>query len=306
MILKSTSRKDRNFRQIIEYLHKEGGEREGVITWLQNINVLPDDLKGISQALKYNDRFRKKRRNGVVFFHDIMAFAPQDTASILNAPWILADFMREYIRRRAPHALVVARPHIEEEHIHIHFIISGSEYKNSKSLRLSKKELENIKTEMRAWQQERFPKLIYSYQQNRGESTNNRSQTTWQMEKRGQIQDQKEQLKNILLQSLYDADSWTALMNSLNKYKIKLYRRQSQIAGVEWKGKKFRFATLIRIEKQRQEQLVKLVQNKIVFNQNKIATPEKFSTKWSQIREDLREMERERGKVVNRKQERER
>ena len=64
--IKSIGRKDANFGQLITCLHKQEGGSETSFTLLHNIfDVSPNDMKGIEQAFKENNRYRKKRKNGV-------------------------------------------------------------------------------------------------------------------------------------------------------------------------------------------------------------------------------------------------
>lgn len=295
MILKSTSRKDTNFRQIVDYLHKEGRGEDFAITYLHNIDTRPDDLEGIVEIFKKNDQFRKKRKNGVVFFHEIMAFAPEDRAAIIRQPDLLRDLIAKYIELRSPHAIVLARPHLEEKHIHIHFVISANEAGHHTSQRISKKELEEIKQQIRAYQQKLFPELVHSYRSGRGEGTiKTMTQTTWQMEKRGAEQTQKNKLKKLLVTAIDQVDSWENLVDRLKKEGIEVYNRQSRIVGVVWQGRRYRFVTLM-LEEQVNGVGRTIANSSLEFNAQK-DTFNNLPHDWQQIQQDLEGMERRREK----------
>lgn len=307
MILKSTSRKDTNFRQIVAYLHKEQRVGEQAITYLHNMNVSdPDDFESIIKAFQENEQYRKQRKKGVVFFHEIMAFAPKDSVEIFQNPDLLRDLIDRYIQLRAPHAVVLAKPHVEENHIHIHFVISGSEWGSDCSTRVSRFDLEKIKEQIRAYQREQYPELEHSYQPNRGEVTiSGHSHATWQMEKRGQVQDKKERLKTILLNVLKESPSWNELIKLLSQNGIRTYKRQGRIAGIIWQDRKYRFTTLIKEEKkhQRIEQL--LVKETDLSKENKLLDLFDVpvdSEQWLRIQQELEEMERTRQQWVQRRE----
>ena len=101
-VIKSIGRKDTKFGQLISYLHKEDGGAALTWTYLHNMNgVEPDDLKGMENAFTANDTFRKKRKNGVGQYHEIISFHGKDAEAIRQNPEILWDFTRIYMELRA-------------------------------------------------------------------------------------------------------------------------------------------------------------------------------------------------------------
>lgn len=295
MIIKIKGRKDHNFRQIVEYLHKEQGNHEALFTYVHNIEVDPDNQAGMIAAFKENENYRKKRKNGVAFFHDILSFSPEDSTVILNNLDMLRDLTAEYIQLRAPHAIAIARPHIEENHVHIHLIISGTERESAQSIRMTKGALEKLKQSIRAYQQEHYPQLVHGYQQGKtAEAKNTYTHATWQMENRGQVQDKKAVLKSIVLKALKQTDSWEDLGNLLETAEMEFYKRGGKLYGVIWQGKKYRFSTLIKEEQQQFQQLkqTQISPKKAAFSDflDKTISTER----WQQIQEDLVKLEAQR------------
>ena len=303
MIIKVTSRKDTNFRQIVEYIHKEDIDADQVFTYIHNINTDPDDLEGMIAAFHENEQYRKKRKNGVAFYHDVLSFSPKDAGAIRENLDMLRDLTEQYIRLRCPNAIAIARPHIEEDHVHIHIILSATEQEQAKSVRVSKAELAAIKQQIRAYQQAHYPELVHSYQSEYPQQAQGTyTHATWQMDKRGAIQEHKEKLKSILVREIQRADSWNDLIHRLSIEDISIYKRGGKISGIKWKHKKYRFSTLIRDES------VQLYQTRVhdIFNQNQkevykksldpmgLLAECKLPMKWQAIQADIEAMEEDR------------
>ncbi len=247
MIIKSTSRKDREFDQIIAYLHKEGEVGEAAITYVHNMDVLPDDLKGMIEALKQNDSYRRLRKNSIGFYHDIISFSPEDSAAIRQNPGLLRDLVEQYVRLRCPHALAVARVHIEEDHIHIHVVISANERESGKSVRISRADFAKIKDRLRSYQQEQYPELQYSYR-GRGEglrSVEHVTDVSRRMNKQGRRQSRKVSVAQKLVAALSTAKNPAQFLKHLKEHQLQVYQLRQQWRGLIHQGRKYRFSTLL-------------------------------------------------------------
>ena len=248
MIIKSTTRKDTNFEQIIAYLHKERSMTSHAITYVHNIDVFPDDLQGIVQALRENDQYRRKRKNSVGFYHDIISFAPEDSTIIKKNPWLLRDLVEQYIQLRCPHALAVARVHWEEGHVHIHVVISANEREGAKSTRISQAEFAQVKDQLGAYREKQYPELQYSYRRQVGErasKTRLSTDITLRMDKASRKQPKKAQLRAHLIRAITLARTTKEFQAYLESYGIKIYHRQDRWGGVVQNNRKYRFMTLL-------------------------------------------------------------
>jgi hypothetical protein len=176
-LVKSMTRKDNSFGQLVNYLHKEEptfGELVGYIhkekdqenkvtTLLHNIpEIEPDDIEGIIEAFKENDTYRRQRKNGIVQYHEVVSFSPSDTEKLIQNPSILMDMARKYLQLRAPNSLAIARPHFDEEHLHVHIMISGNCRESKEPSRISQKDFEKVKQELNEYQQSQYPELSNS------------------------------------------------------------------------------------------------------------------------------------------------
>lgn len=165
-VIKSVGRKDTNYGQLLQYicLAHEGPDQPASFTYLHNMtNVEPDDLQSVEETFRNNSTHQKKRSNGVNQYHEIVSFHPEDTQYIQKHPEILEDITRVYLELRAPHALAVAKPHFDKDHLHLHFMISPNEQGSTQSIRMSKKEFGAFKETMQAYQLEQYPELNHSY-----------------------------------------------------------------------------------------------------------------------------------------------
>ena len=106
---------------------------------------------------KANDKYRKKRKNGVVAYHEILSFSPEDEQHLTKA--MLFDLAQQYIQLRGENALCIAQAHLQENHKHIHLLFSGVEYRSSITLRLDNKNFRRIRKEIERYQREHYPEL---------------------------------------------------------------------------------------------------------------------------------------------------
>ena len=154
MVIKTLRWKTRGFNRLADYIGKEGRDEDETFRVLHNLRP-SRNLTGLAGQFWAQDVYRKVRKNGVVVYHEIMSFKRGEEVS-LDA---LEDLAREYIELRAPNALVYAEPHFDTDHVHIHFMISGSEFESSKTLRLNNDEFMQVRREIEGYQKEHYPEL---------------------------------------------------------------------------------------------------------------------------------------------------
>ena len=124
--------------------------------------IIPDDIEGITQAFKDNDTFRSHRKNGVVQYHEIISFSPEDRVVLTRDPGILMDMARKYLDIRAPNSMAIARPHFDEEHIHVHLMISGNQFQSKETSRISRMAFDVVKQQLNEYQLKQYPELCNS------------------------------------------------------------------------------------------------------------------------------------------------
>jgi hypothetical protein len=140
--------------------------------------------------------------------------------------------------------MYIAVPHFDKEHYHIHICASGVEYRTGKVMRLSKKELVNVKKEIQNYQIEKYPELSHSIVQHGKGNKNIQSEKEYQYKRRTGRETNKNQILGILQTSYKNALSKTQFFESLTLHDVSTYSRNRKITGVVYKGRKFRFSRL--------------------------------------------------------------
>ena len=159
MVIKSMSRKTWSFRQLLRYINEP--EQKGWQAVLHNLRSAFDYLPQIEAEFLENARhIRNQPKSGVVLYHEIIAIAEADREKVTEE--MLVDLTREYLRRRAPNALAYAKAQFNTESPHVHILISGNLIESTKKLRLDRKEFDQIKRELEAYQVEKYPQLAHS------------------------------------------------------------------------------------------------------------------------------------------------
>ena len=157
MIVKTLTWKTRGFDRLIDYIGKEARDEDETFRLLHNLRP-SRNLGGIAGQFWAQDAFRKTRANGVILYHEILSFAPGQDVPLDVAE----DLTREYLNLRAPNALAYAEPHFDKGHLHVHVIISGTEFESAKTLRLSINQFMRVRRQIEKYQQEHYPELDQS------------------------------------------------------------------------------------------------------------------------------------------------
>ena len=177
MILHSYSRRTASFHQLFRYLTLDGRSAAVPI----NYNLLSPELpapgappvppgefdpvyRTIAAEFLDNARHITPRSNGVILYHEVISLSRDDCARLegreaVHILYGLADF---YLERRAQGALACGIIHLDQDHAHIHLVISANRIGQAKKLRLSRHEFQGIKRELEAYQRLRYPELIHS------------------------------------------------------------------------------------------------------------------------------------------------
>ncbi len=249
-IIKSKGRKDTNFGQLINYLHQQDTDREYTFTYLHNMpGMNPEDRKGIEEEFQKNEQFRKRRKNGIGVYHEVLSFHPKDSAYLQQHPEIVEDIAHKYLELRAPHAVGIAKPHQEKHHIHLHFMLSPNEKGSDASIRLSKAEFKALRRTIERYQEQQYPELSSSYVHDRDKEkyqdrTENRSPEAWGIEQRGGQLSQKQNLSKQVTETVKASKDLSDLQRRVEESGLEVYERNGILNGVVVNGRKHRIASL--------------------------------------------------------------
>ena len=263
MIIKSLTRKNTSFKQIVKYVLTDKGnitDPYASFTVLQNLLHQPTEIAAIAESFERNDVFRKKRKNGVSLYHDILSFDQKDSPVLTDEK--LEAIARKYIELRGgDKSLALAKPHYSEKHWHIHIVFHGSELLSSKNLRMDKKQFAGVKAKIQQFQLEEFPEIVHSFNQHRTHSkylrkipeTNREYQQKLRIEKEqaaGQFIEKplnkKELLKTELVAILENANDIETVLAHYAATGRTVYYRNKELTGIIEDNKKYRFLTLLR------------------------------------------------------------
>ncbi len=271
MILKTLRWKSQRFDALINYILTDRGRIvEGEDQTFAIYHNLPSiEKKEIGIAFRKNDQFRQAQKNAkVTLYHEILSFAPDDREELDQAK--LEDIARAYIDIRNPNALCLAKPHIENDNVHIHFMFSGTEYKSKKTLRMDNERFSKVRRSIEAYQLKQYPELANSVvylnkpvRQKINSITrdhNTRKERQYQMTKRvGERQLDKAQLSEMVQRCFADSKSFKGFLSKLQQEGLESYEYRGKTKGVVMK-RKYRFTTL-GIDKTRLQKMIKRDQN---------------------------------------------
>lgn len=245
-VIKSLTRKDRNFGQLIKYIFNKDQHTHSDFTYFQNIyDTAEDDVEKIIETFKKNDQYRKKRKGGITVFHEILAFSPKDNENINQHPEFLEDIGKKYIELRAPESIAIIKPHHDKDHVHLHIVFSANAKGSSKNMSIRKKDFRIIKEALQEYQKEMYPDLVFSFVDH-GIRKDKKV-----------LSDQKKSIKNksplsdkaSLLNQLKEYDSLNDIDDFIEYFESKglqPYYRHDILQGVVFKGKKYRVSTLLK------------------------------------------------------------
>lgn len=156
MIIKSMSRKQASFSQLVDYF--EDGRQDDKYTIYHN--VYSTDAEKVKAEFMENASLLRKRKNGVYMYHEILSITKTRTISEERQKEILKNIGLDYIRNRARNNLVFGVLHDDKnDNFHYHFMISSNELQNEKRHRLSKTEFSEFKKNLERMVLAKYPEL---------------------------------------------------------------------------------------------------------------------------------------------------
>ncbi|MCW8932052.1 MAG: relaxase/mobilization nuclease domain-containing protein [Gammaproteobacteria bacterium] len=247
MIIKSMSRKDASFGQLIEYMSDINKSDEQYNVY-QNIY----SKKGfdIEEEFKKNAWLMKKRKNGVYLYHEILSITKAKGISLKQQKEALRYIAYKYALDRAPKNLVFGTLHDDhDEHLHYHLLISANALGDPKKTRLSKKQFDNLKKDMEKHVLKNHPELEQKVVINRqvGEKLSNKE---YEYKKRTGKKSDRDTVKDNLTEVFSDSKNKQDLFTKLSESGYELYIRGKTIGVKKIEtGKNYRLKTLGLLDK---------------------------------------------------------
>jgi len=245
MIIKVKSFKRPEFKRLLNYMMHDDNRLfdDRHKSFLITHNLKGNRIEHFTSQFVINESFRKrKRKDSVILTHEIISFHKGDSEHITIGK--LEEIAREYISKRNPNGMYVAVPHFDKEHYHIHICASGIEYREGKSLRMSKPNFLKFKKDIQNFQIEKFPELSKSLVNHNGRSKTKKTEKEYQAKLRTGRATKKESLVSIIDACLKESNSKLEFLNKLKSRNLSPYLRSGKLIGVIYEKVKFRFSRL--------------------------------------------------------------
>lgn len=225
MIIKTFSRTSPSMQDIVHYIADPNKTQEQPLRVYRNVPSM--DIENIIDTFEQNLTFQTPQ-NKLTAYHDILSFHPSDVP--LLSQDIIYELVQHYIMLRAPKSLWFGQLHTDQEHPHVHLLLSGNEYHARKASRISRPEFYQLRVDLEHYQQEHFPQLTHSLIYTR--------MKTFDQERNQQVQSQ---LTAILHPMYEQAQTQTAFVKALEEIPQLQFQPPEKIT---WKEQTFHFKDL--------------------------------------------------------------
>jgi hypothetical protein len=244
VIIKSMSRKEGSFRQLIEYMERGRGEAAFSHNLCTGIHGRRDDI--IREFEKNAARLRE-RKNGNALYHEVISLEAGAEIARESMVRILSEIGMEYVSRRAPLQMALGMVHTDSKHVHLHMCISANDVGKPRRERLSKGAFSDIQKEMDALVRERWAELGQSqiYGRERPAERLKTTNAEQEMKRRRGEPSRKEDVKARVHGAFQTAGSAEELLSLLRAGGLEFYQR-GKTAGVidQETGRRHRLSTL--------------------------------------------------------------
>ena len=242
MIVKSKTRHDKSYLQLVSYIlaeHKQVRNEYGNAVVIKH-NIIGNTPQALAKQFLNNEKlFRQRvRSNTVYMYHDTLSFAKGEYVSLK----ILEDITKKFIKLRYDKAQVVACVHGDRQHWHVHLAVSGIQYRAGITNRITKEKYAAIKREVENYQRSKYPNLVKSCVDH-GKKEKARLDKAYFLKQRTKEPTEKEQLCTLLNTYFSQALSQKHFFELLKENNIEPYVRGGRITGVLW-GRKYRLKRL--------------------------------------------------------------
>lgn len=157
MIIKSMSRKDKSFGQLVAYMSDIAKSDEQYNIYH---NIYSRKIEDIELEFMQNAEYVPKRKNGVYMYHEILSISKAEHLDESKQKALLREIAYQYAKERAENNLIFATLHDDHDHhLHYHFLISSNAVGESKKTRLSKVQFDRFKKDLENRTLEHFPEL---------------------------------------------------------------------------------------------------------------------------------------------------
>ncbi len=242
MIIKSVTRKQASFGQLMDYLERGRPDER----FRFHHNLYSHRREAVQEEFEHNAQHLKQRQGGVFLYHEILSIKKAQKLSELRQKELLFEIAKNYLLSRAPRSLAYGVLHDDKsEHLHYHLMISANEVGSSERIRLSRSQFAEIKKQLEAWVLECYPELEQTRVMGKAASGEKLSRAGGELKRRTGQMPERDDLKDRLKGIFRLAEDRGDFFTRLERAQVKVYVRGQSIGFEDLKtGRKHRLKTL--------------------------------------------------------------
>lgn len=211
--------------------------------------ILKQIIRGITipEMVRFfleNEKYRKVTRKDSIRIKEFyISFDPRDSDVLTKET--LMDIARHFMHQFDPLTPAVAVPHFDKEHVHIHIIFAGIQYKTGKSNDKNNREFDNFKKAIERYQIRKYPEIKYSIVQTkeRAKECVVENDREYRVKKRTGTS-KKLILRKEVEQAISKSKNLNQLKENLRERSMEYYHNSESRHGIIFQGKKYRFSKL--------------------------------------------------------------
>lgn len=241
MLIKSMTRKNASFGQLVRYLD-DGASDDTACLYR---NLYSREPRAVIAEFDSNAALLKARKNGVVLYHEVVSIKRAKALPAARQKEILLDIAGRYLAERAPDCLAYGRIHEDApHHLHCHLIISANADGNATRHSLKKAQFRAITTRLEAQVLLSHPELEQKLAIGKT-AVRKRTASEGELERRTNAPSQKARIAGAVKAAFAQAQSREALVKALASVSLTLYQRGDTMGLIdETTGRKHRLKTL--------------------------------------------------------------
>ena len=242
MIIKSMTRKQATFSQLVDYFDEEKKHNNSFNIYH---NLYATNSENVKEEFSKNADFLKERKNGVFMYHEILSVTKSSKISLEKQKEILLDVAQKYLQERAKNNLAYGVLHDDKsDNLHYHFMISSNGIEQKTKHRLTKNEFDKIKKNLENYVLNMYPEMEQKAVINKTKDEKT-STKEYELKKRTGKQSERDQVKSKLKEVFEKSKTKQEFFNNLADSGFELYIHGNTI-GVKTKetGLNYRLKTL--------------------------------------------------------------
>jgi len=247
MIVKILSRHSASFKSLAEYIVRGAGKEGKPQIFTHNLRS--ENTDGRVREFLENEAHRTyTRRNQVFIYHEIVSLSNKEDGTKITKS-VLDALARKYISLRGKQGMFLGAVHRDKEHVHIHFMTAGLEYRTGKSFRLKKYQLQELKIKFQEYHRKKHPELTQSTV-NHGKGREYVTDKEWQARHRDERSLAKKEVQDMVKACYARTHTQKEFLELLRENNLHFYERNGEPTGIIYNNLKIRFTRMEITKKQ--------------------------------------------------------